>query len=227
MIYHQNFTGGRFEKYLNSIYKRAIKKIDGLIYTRKQAEILHNNTLYIPDYPYDSEFYKRYDNEHKKNRVICLGTMNRYKQLEELVEIFNDLDIPLDIYGRFDDKTRLNNLLKNKNENVTICDCILSTEEYYQKLGETKYSILPYNMQQYIDRTSGVLLESIYVGSIPIAPKKLLEQNDIQGFGYEDLLDLKKVDWNNILYQDKLNAVLKENDLRIIKNRMQSFFANS
>ena len=60
--------------------------------------------------------------------------MNRYKQLEKLIEVFREINLPLEIYGRFDDKQRYEALLKNKSENTVIFDCILSNDEYYQKL---------------------------------------------------------------------------------------------
>lgn len=224
LIYHQNFTGGKFEKCLKYIYKKALAKLDGIIYTQKTQKIEHGKTLYVPDYLYDSDYYSKYNKEIKENKVICLGTMNRYKQLEELVETFRDIDMKLEIYGRFDDKNRVQELLDKKSDNVIICDCILSTEEYYQKLGEAKYSILPYDMEQYISRSSGVLLESIYVGSIPIAPKLLLEQNGIAGYGYDELEDLKRFEWNYTLKEEKVEEILLGNARSNVKKKMQDFF---
>lgn len=227
LIYHQNFTGGRLEGCLNYIYKKALKKLDGIIYTQKSIEMVHNKKLYMPDYLYDEKYYSKYNKKQKENKVVCMGTMNRYKQLEELVDVFRDIDIPLEIYGRFDDKSRVQELINGKSDNITICDCVLSTEEYYQKLGEAKYSILPYDMQQYIARTSGVLLESIYVGSIPVAPKLLLVQNELPGIGYDSLDELK-----DICFEKKQNEyvnierekVIRNNDKEIVEEILQNFF---
>lgn len=224
LIYHQNFTGGRFEKCLNYIYRKALKKMNGVIYTQKLQKIEHENTLCVPDYLYDSDYYAKFDKEQKENKVVCLGTMNRYKQLEELVRVFKDINIPLEVYGRFDDKNRVRELVNNKSDNVAICDCILTTEEYYQKLGEAKYSILPYNMEQYTSRTSGVLLESIYVGSTPIAPKILLEQNGMVGYGYECLDDLKSFEWKWEVESIEFEKIQKENAKTIVKEKMIDFF---
>lgn len=226
LIYHQNFTGGKLEKYLNYIYKKALVKLDGVIYTQKTQKIDHRKTLYIPDYLYDSDYYFKYNEAIKEDKVVCLGTMNRYKQLEELVEVFRSIDMPLEICGRFDDKNRVHELLGRKSDNVTICDCILSTEEYYQKLGKAKYSILPYDMQQYISRSSGVLLESIYVGSIPIAPKLLLEQNGIAGYGYDELKDLKSFDWEWNLSKKVRDKILLENSKDLIGDELRKFLGN-
>ena len=53
-------------------------------------------------------------------------------------------------------------------------------------------------MKQYQNRTSGVLLESLYVGSIPVAPSGLLDQNKLPGIGYGDLKELASIDLKNV-----------------------------
>lgn len=225
LIYHQNFTGGKFEGVLRKIYQNALLKIDGIIYTQHKKEVRHKNNLCIPDYIYDENYYLSFNNKEKKEKVVCLGTMNRYKQLEELVEVFQYISIPLEIYGRFDDKERYEALMKKKSQNVEICDCILSDDEYYQKLGEAKYSILPYDMQQYTARTSGVLLESIYVGSIPIAPQLLLDQNEIVGIGYQNIEDLINIKWKDMLFSSRENEqLLSLYDKGNIQRKIQEFF---
>ena len=200
-----------------------MNKLEGVIYTQEKQKIVHDKTLYLPDYLYDEEYYEKYNILPKEQKVVCLGTMNRYKQLEELVEVFKGIDIPLEICGRFDDKERVEHLLKKKSNNVVIHDCVLSTEEYYRKLGRAKYSILPYDMEQYISRTSGVLLESIYVGSTPIAPRLLLEQNGIAGYGYERMEDLQDFDWKFSLKEEERRAVLQKNDKSIEGKKLQRF----
>lgn len=226
LVYQQNFTGEKLEGVLNYIYKKALAKLEGVIYTQKNQAILHDKTLYIPDYLYNADYYEKYNATPKEEKVVCLGTMNRYKQLEKLIDVFKDINIPLEIYGRFDDKERVQQLMERKSDNIVICDCVLSTEDYYQKLGKAKYSILPYDMKQYVSRTSGVLLESIYVGSIPIAPKSLLEQNGMVGYGYDALEDVKEFDWNNKQeekYVDKIEIILDYNDKFYVGKKMQDF----
>lgn len=206
LIYHQDFTGGKLAGILQTIYRIALKKIDGVIYTQDGNPIQHPNTIWIPDFFYSEEQYKKYQCLNKKKQAVCLGTMNRYKQLEELVKVFAKVDMPLIIAGRFDDKDRFHKLVEGKTENVEIRDEILSYEEYMELMATSQYSILPYDMGQYINRTSGVLLESIYVGSIPVAPDKLLSQNNLPGIGYivlQDLLD--KAKWN-----ESVNSSFKE-----------------
>lgn len=190
LIYHQDFTGGKLSKVLKSVYKRALRKIDGVIYTQAEQPVEHPDSIWIPDFFYSEEQYTPYQKMEKEERVVCVGTMNRYKQLEKLVEAFAQTKMPLIIAGRFDESERYHKLLSLKTENVEIQNRNLSYEEYLELIATSKYSILPYDMQQYVNRTSGVLLESIYVGSIPVAPALLLEQNHIEGIGYEDIFQL-------------------------------------
>lgn len=192
LIYHQDFTGGKISIILQSIYNRALKKIDGVIYTQQGKAVNHKQTVWIPDYFYSEKQYASYQRITKKDRVVCVGTMNQYKQLETLVMAFAGKEIKLVIAGQFDDTERYNALLKIKTDNIEIHNKKLSYEEYMEFLATSKYSILPYDMKQYVNRTSGVLLESIYVGSIPIAPRVLLTQNNLPGIGYEEFRDLFK-----------------------------------
>lgn len=198
LIYHQDFTGGRFERILEFFYKNALDKIDGVLYTQREHKINHPNAYWIPDFLYSKERYMQYQRMKKEQKVVCLGTMNRYKQLEKLVEIFAENKYPLEIIGRFDDVSRFEKLRKCNIDTIQIENKVLDTQEYYTKLASAKYSILPYNMEQYQNRTSGVLLESLFVGSIPIAPRMLLEQNHLVGVEYQDIDDLKKMDWENM-----------------------------
>lgn len=194
LIYHQDFTGGRLSGVLQSVYKSALKKIDGVIYTQAEHPIEHANSVWIPDFFYSEKQYASYQKMDKMERAACVGTMNRYKQLEELVKAFAGAEMPLVIAGRFDDNDRYQKLLALKTDNIEIQNRNLSYEEYLELVATSKYSILPYDMEQYKNRTSGVLLESIYVGSIPVAPKLLLEQNHLDGIGYENLSQLLGTD---------------------------------
>lgn len=190
LIYHQDFTGGKLSRVLQSMYKKALRKIDGVIYTQAEQPVEHPASIWIPDFFYNEEQYAPYQKMEKAERAVCVGTMNRYKQLEKLIEVFAQTELPLVIAGRFDDSERYHKLLSLKTENVEIQNRNLSYEEYLELIATSKYSMLPYDMLQYVNRTSGVLLESIYVGSIPVAPKLLLKQNHLEGIGYEDISQL-------------------------------------
>lgn len=224
LIYHQDFTGGRFESILKNIYHRALKKIDGIIYTQKSSRIEHYNTLWMPDFLYDKDIYGKYLGMEKLLRCVCVGTMNRYRQLEELVDVFSEMEMQLVIVGRFDDKLRYQKLLNRKSENIEIRDENISYSEYLELLGTSRYSILPYDMNQYVNRTSGVLLESIYVGCIPIAPKELLEQNTLPGCGYENIRDILHEEMGLTFDINKLSGIVEKYDKEFFAKQLCGWF---
>lgn len=190
LIYQQKFEVP-LAPLVNYIYRKGIGHLDGLIHTVELNEFEHKNKMYMPDYYYVPALYDKYRDMQKQEKVVCVGTMNYYKELDKLVDCFNHSAYPLEICGHFMDKEMFARLKKKANENICITDSILSLEEYYTLIGSAKYSILPYNMQQYKERTSGVLYETIFLHSIPIAPKGLLEYNHIQGIAYDSWEDVK------------------------------------
>lgn len=190
LVYQQKFADGRLGKILNYIYLKGLQKFDGVIYTQKGMKPEHRKTFYMPDYYYDREKYSKYLDVKKEEKVVCLGTMSPYKKLEELVDVFNRNGIPLEIIGKFYDKERAERLRKNANSNIRIQNTILTEHEYYDKLAGALYTILPYDMGQYAGRTSGVLIEALFVQTFPIAPVSLLRENGVEGIGYESLQEL-------------------------------------
>lgn len=204
LVYQQKFAEGILGKILNVIYQMGLKKFDGVIYTQKGAEPRHRRTFYMPDYYYDRDIYTKYLPVTKEEKVVCLGTMSPYKKLEELVEVFNQNGLTLEIIGKFFDKERVKKLQESAKDNILIRDTILSTGEYYKCMADAQYAILPYDMQQYVGRTSGVLVEALFVRTIPIAPKELLKENGVEGIGYESLQELKNFEF---LGTDKRHVV--------------------
>ncbi|MCR5399771.1 MAG: hypothetical protein K6E68_09610 [Lachnospiraceae bacterium] len=195
LIYHQDFTGGKLEGILRKIYESALNKIDGVIYTARETVVPHTNSAWMPDFIYNEPEYEKYRLAKKNDRVVCLGTMSRYKQIEKLIDVWRTTESlpPLIIAGRFDSEDRYKSLCEDLPENVTVRDEVLSYEEYMMLLSESEYSILPYDMDQYKNRTSGVLLESIYCGVIPVAPEGLLSHNTLPGLGYDDISDVVQI----------------------------------
>lgn len=224
LICHQDFTNKVFKNLFANIYNVALKKIDGVIYTQKGKQVSHPNAVWMPDYLYEDKQYLNYKQIEKENRVVCVGTMNRYKQLEELVDTFSELEMPLIISGRFDSKERFAKLLENKSDNIQIYDTNMAYEEYLRLIASAKYSILPYDMGQYKDRTSGVLLESIYVGSIPIAPHDLLKQNMLNGIGYNTISELAKINFDSLENVIDFERISREYSKENIIIHLQSLF---
>lgn len=232
LIYHQSFTAGRLEGIFQCVFKRALNKLDGVFYTQPQTKKIHKNAIWIPDYYYDIAKYEKYDNAYKENQVACLGTMNRYKHIEELIDVW-DYEMPkLLILGRFDSEERFLRLRKyvehDKKSNIVIENRILEDDEYYSVMGSSKYTILPYDMNQYTNRTSGVMQESVFVGSVVIAPKELLEYNGISGFGYNDFYEIKNLinndDWSSFI---RSNRFVKEKYSKVYVREMLEQMLNT
>lgn len=224
--YQDEFGKGWLGHLTKKIFLSGIKKADGIIYTRQGMQFPHRNTFYMPDYYYSEEKYAKYLGVKKQHKVVCLGAMNPYKKLEELVEVFNVNGICLEIKGFFYEKKRYEELCKVKEDNITIENRILSEEEYYRSLAEAEYSILPYDMQQYRGRTSGVLQESIFLGCIPIAPYQLLKENGSVGIGYGELDDLSGKDFLMQEASIDVSAIKAACDEKKIQKELYNFCIN-
>ena len=190
LVYQMGGGNGVVGKLMDLVYQKGIRKFDGVIYTQPQTKIPVEHSFYMPDYWYSKEKYAGYAALPKEEKAVCLGAMNPYKKLEELVDVFNESGYPLEIVGYFFDKDRLQRLKDMANRNIHIEDRILSEKEYYRKLGTAMYSVLPYDMDQYQNRTSGILLESAFLEAVPVAPEALLEANGMTGIGYQSMNEI-------------------------------------
>ncbi|MCM1087481.1 MAG: hypothetical protein NC419_04945 [Muribaculaceae bacterium] len=222
-IYQDSFGSGMLQNLLNRLFQRGMQKFDGIIYSQKKMAIMHPDTLYFPDYYYDSEKYKKYETLEKKEKAVCLGTMNPYKKLDALVEVFNQNGYPLEIKGYFYDKDFYQSLCQKAGENIVIEDRILTEDEYYTTLAGAKYTVLPYDMEQYKSRTSGVLIESLFLNTIAVAPVQLLEENQFEGIGYERIEELADIG----IFQQEFSwdsaAKRKEFDKGEVRDRLRGF----
>lgn len=222
-VYQGEFASGRLGALLNFFYKKGALKFDGLIYTQKELSGTHQNALYIPDYYYDEKKYGKYKSVAKTDKAVCLGTMNPFKKLEELVDVFNANGISLEVKGYFYDKERFQRLCDNKKENILMEDAILTEEDYYETLAGAKYVILPYDMDQYHCRTSGILQEALFLNTTAVAPKALLEQNGMEGLGYTELSELADRNfWEQPEAVDNRDKLL-EFDIEKIKEKLLRF----
>lgn len=210
LVYQQKFAEGSLGRILNAIYQRGLTKFDGVIYSQRNMPPKHDNTFYMPDYYYDQNKYGKFLNIKKKYLAVCLGTMSSYKKLEELVEAFNKNEIPLEIRGKFFTRGRINKLMKAARSNVYIEDRILTEDEYYLGLAEAQFIILPYDMKQYSGRTSGVLIEALFMHTVPVAPRALLDENGIVGIGYETLSELANGDILREQYREKHELLIEQ-----------------
>jgi glycosyltransferase involved in cell wall biosynthesis len=228
LLYVQNYSFGRFHKIKDYIFRKALLRFDHIIYTHRKLTFPEMPTTYMPDYFYDENKYGLFRQSEKKEKVVCLGTMGYRKKLEELVKIFNAIGYPLEIIGCFYQKKRLDKLIEMASPNIVISNTILDEDKYYCTLASAKYAILPYDMDEYKNRTSGVLQECMFIGVIPIAPKELLHGNGIEGIGYRQIDELMNYDFEMDNYQIiamNEDTVKRDYDLSHIKEKIEKVFA--
>jgi len=227
-IYQTEFASGIPGKMLAFVFAAGVRKSDGIIYTQRGMDRIHPNTLYMPDYYYDENRYGKYRILSKEDKAVCVGTMNPYKKLEELVEAFNRNGIRLEIKGYFYEKNRYHNLCRMKKDNIVIEDAVLSAEDYYHTLATAKYSVLPYDTGQYAGRTSGVLQESLFVGAIPVAPESLLRENQIPGIGYSGLWQLEDAGYIRKMADGiDVSRIPEWYDMQMIEENLQQFLSET
>lgn len=211
LVYQMGAGTGWIGKIADFVYKAGITRFDGVIYTQPKMRIPADKTFYMPDYWYKKEKYECFAVAVKEEKAVCLGAMNPYKQLEELVDVFNRSGYPLEITGYFFDKERALRLREKAEENILIEDRILSEEEYYERLGSARFAVLPYDMKQYKNRTSGILLESAFLGVIPVAPEELLKTNEFAGIGYRDMAELE----GDMMKKECISHIIESNNKKI------------
>ena len=180
-----NYPNVRFSKLKVKLVTRGFEKI-GMVVKTNPNLIFTQNDLFIPDYYYTDK-YEPYINTNKIDEILCLGAMRASKDLRGLLHSFANSKVSVHIIGEFQDKNELRWLLENKSSNIFIEDRSLSYKEYYTLMGMYKYIILPYDMKTYHNATSGILLETMFLRSVPIAPQELLNYNHVQGIGYDDI----------------------------------------
>lgn len=170
------------------LVRRGLKRADLVVVTNKHLRISEKQ-VFVPDYIYN-EFYEQYTGMEKKNRIICVGAMRDSKDLRGVVSLFRDTDVEVMIIGGFSDKKEYEWLKNHKADNITIEDRIVPYDEYYRLIAESKFVIIPYKMEAYTMATSGILQEAMFLHTMPIAPRELLNYNSVNGIGYDKLSDI-------------------------------------
>ncbi len=196
--FKERYDGGPLGGIKQKIFERAQKRMALIISAGEDFRFKNARSVYLPDYACDESVFGEYRERERRPGAVCLGTMGAEKQLEDMVKTFTRLGFPLTVAGRFYDPERAEKLKKMAGENITIRDEYLSREEYLQLMGRASHVVLPYAPQQYGSQTSGVLQEALFLDTIVVAPKAVLEGNHVPGVGFDswDTLSADK------LYED-------------------------
>lgn len=210
----------KFEKeYQNLLASLVFPKVKLLITSNQTIRYQGTNKLYIPDYLYMPSLYERYKVAEKEDKVVCVGTMGASKELPELVRVFNKNGYPLQIKGHFTDKDLLYLLKEKANKNIEILDEYLRYDEYLKLIGQAKYCILPYKENAYVSKTSGIILESVFLDTIPVCNNKLLQKWEFSGIGYNTINELCKMVWGD----DNKSILVENNELIKRKYNMEQY----
>lgn len=175
----------KFKKWL---LLRGINKVSLFVVTNPNLHI-YKNQIFLPDYFYTKE-YEKYLVETKEQQILCIGEMRGAKDIKGVVNHFKGTETRIVLAGLFSDVDLLNWVQDNKTDNIVLINRILPYDEYYELIAKSLFVILPYDMRVYNSSTSGVLLDTIFLDSIPIAPRQLLKANNVQGIEYDKLQDL-------------------------------------
>lgn len=214
--------------YHNSLLK---KRVQVVIKTNEKLHFSNKNVLYMPDYYYMPNEYNAYACEKQVNKVVCLGQNNRYKKIIALIHKFKESKYQLVIRGKFIDEKLYEEAkcLSAGCDNIIVENDNLTKEEYYTELASARYCILPYDADFYFERTTGVAIEAMFLDSIIIGPKAILDFNNLKGIAYDSIeeLDLRLLDkpHQDILQdyegkrQNEYSEIFTEN---VIKNAIET-----
>jgi hypothetical protein len=227
-MYRQNFNSEKnsLNKLKDYFFYKSLKKINGIIATNPNINFDNIDVLYIPDYFYKKEIYKKYINIEKKEQVVLLGRISHEKEIKKTVDLFKNKEIDLKIIGDFEDVDLYNKLQKNKSDNIIIENRYLSQNEYYNLMAESRYIILPYKKEIYSNKTSGVLIESMFLNTIAIAPDFLLEYNQIPGISYSSINDIYSYNFEKIDFQSFYKIYSKKRENRFSFNKIKTKLKN-
>ena len=201
----KNVSGWR-KKVIYSV----LKNVEKVILTNQNfVKEIPGSTVYIPDYYYNAKLYDRFQGEKKLEQMVCLGTMGKEKKLEDLVLTMKNSSIPLVVCGNFKhSEERYQNLQKLAEKRVCLENKFVADDEYYGLIAKSQYVVLPYDMNLYDERTSGILIESVFLHSVPVAPQKLLEYNGISGIGYQEINEIPSL----LEDVEKNKKIIEDND---------------
>ena len=202
-MFQNDYAQGKMRIIRNAIFNLQIQKIDLIISSNNRFHFKNESVFYMPDYLY-SEKYSTY-RMHKKEQIVILGTIDKRKDVLRYIDQLKNSGMRVVIAGPFLDDEYYGQVSRNESSSITVINKYLEYEEYYKYLSESLYVLLPYDANVYNNRTSGVLIESVFLNTIPIAPRDLLKCNEILGVYIEEFEKNESILKNSIdlsLYYD-------------------------
>lgn len=112
--------------------------------------------------------------------------------------------------------------LFNDLPSIHFIDTYLSPKDYIKKIHETDLIILPYQAQDYKERTSGIFVEAVCMGTLVAVTEKTWMAYEYTKFGLQELI----FHWGEQDLGQKLQAVLKEPLIQEKFQAMQRAYQN-
>lgn len=157
----------------------------------------------------------------KKKKLICtwLGSPRAEKgasEIAELVQIQDDAaaDVELDISGASYFPPVTNHL------HVHLRKAFQSEEEYFASLNRCDVVLLPYDPAKYKRRTSGVFVEAILAGKIPLVKEGSWLAYELKRFDLQELI----VDWKNPRFFSHLFELTQDGNMIKKLEKMQQAY---
>ena len=213
-LFLDGYHTGSFAGMKQKVFEAGQKRVYKCISTGAAFRFRNMPSVFVPDYICDDATYAPLRKNKKEDYAVCLGTMDKGKQLDELVDAFCSISYRLLIAGRFYDKDWYRELKEKASDNIEIRDEYPGNDEYLSLLSKATYAVLPYNEVRYSFQTSGVMQEAMFTDTIVLTHKDILKGNGIPGIGYvsyEDIEDDLLMYGANDNY-DRNRAILSEYD---------------
>lgn len=204
---------------INYLYKKVSSKIEGIICTNSEVGKMYNKKyLVVSDFIYTNpknnlENVTRVEEKYKYD-FSFVGIVSDGKNIEDIVENFNNTNYKVLIAGQFEDIERYKTLIKLANENIEIINKFLEEKTYRQYIKASKYILLPYK-DYYNDVSSGVVYDALFYGKPVIASNvknfEFIKEYNL-GYLYEEsireVLD-KQLNYNRFI--ENINKFLEDN----------------
>jgi hypothetical protein len=186
------------------------------------------DSLIIPDYLPTNEFSDvlpdpLYD-------LVMAGTVSSCKDIEDvLMSVFNS-ELTVKVAGHFESEVRytaLNAKYKNCNR-IIIENKYLSEVEYADLVIQGRFVLLPYKIDSYTNRSSGVILDSLYTGR-PVIGSDIEAFNIIKthnlGFVYnsslsEVITQIELCDYNSLRQSVTVYRKTLKDSMNILINKI-------
>lgn len=175
--YDTTAINSKIKKYIFSI---AQKYINGIICpTNDIGKTFNLPYIVVSDYIYTGDIFKSSDFKSKQYDFCMVGRLEKDKGIEEVAEKLANTQYKVVIAGNNGsaDHNKLQKIAQTCN-NITLDIGFISDEVFYGYIKNSKYSILNYQ-GVYTNRSSGVVLDSIFLGT-PVIGRKCVALDFIE-----------------------------------------------